>query len=87
MVNKHFEDARYYLKRAGETAKAGLAEEVSSVEERFRELTGREKAPEDSRLEEFRAELAELGDRAEGEAKEAIEAARERIDAYRKQEA
>lgn len=87
MVNKHFEDARYYLKRAGETAKAGLAEEVSSVEERFRELTGREEEPADSRLEEMKAELVELGERAEGEAKEAIEDARERIEAYRKQEA
>ena len=83
MVNKHFEDARYYLKRAGETAKAGLAEEVSAVEERFRELTGREEAPEDSRLEDIRAELAELQERAEGEANEAIEDARERIEEYR----
>jgi hypothetical protein len=29
-MNQHFEDARYYLKRAGETAKAGIAEELSS---------------------------------------------------------
>ncbi|MFB6119450.1 hypothetical protein [Halosegnis sp.] len=87
MVNKHFEDARYYLKRAGETAKAGLAEEVSGVEERFRELTGREEEPEAGRLDEFKAELAELQERAEGEAKEAIQDARDRIDDYRKQEA
>ena len=83
MVNKHFEDARYYLKRAGETAKVGLAEEVSAVEERFRELTGREEEPEDSRLEDIKAELAELQERAEGEANEAIEDARERIEEYR----
>jgi len=83
MVNKHFEDARYYLKRAGETAKAGVAEEVSAVEERFRELTGREEEPEDSRLEDIKAELAELQERAEGEANEAIEDARERIEEYR----
>jgi len=83
MVNKHFEDARYYLKRAGETAKAGVAEEVSAVEERFRELTGREEEPEDSRLEDIKSELAELQERAEGEANEAIEDARERIEEYR----
>ena len=83
MVNKHFEDARYYLKRAGETAKAGLTEEVSAVEERFRELTGREEEPEDSRLEDIKAELAELQERAEGEANEAIADARERIEEYR----
>ena len=83
MVNKHFEDARYYLKRAGETAKVGLAEEVSAVEERFRDLTGREEEPEDNRLKEIKAELAELQERAEGEANEAIEDARERIEEYR----
>ena len=83
MANKHFEDARYYLKRAGETAKAGVAEEVSAVEERFRELTGREEEPEDNRLEDIKAELAELQERAEGEANEAIEDARERIEEYR----
>jgi uncharacterized protein (DUF342 family) len=83
MVNKHFEDARYYLKRAGETAKAGVAEEVSAIEERFRELTGREEEPEDNRLEDIKAELAELQERAEGEANEAIEDARERIEEYR----
>ena len=83
MVNKHFEDARYYLKRAGETAKAGVAEEVSAVEERFRDLTGRDEEPEDGRLEDIKAELAELQERAEGEANEAIEDARERIEEYR----
>ena len=83
MVNKHFEDARYYLKRAGETAKAGVAEEVSAVEERFRDLTGRDEEPEDSRLEDIKAELAELQERAEGEANEAIEDARKRIEEYR----
>ena len=86
MVNEHFEDARHYLKRAGETAKAGLAEEVSGVEERFRELTGREEEPADSRLVGLKAELGELDERAEGEAKEAIEDARERIEAYRSEE-
>ncbi|PSQ39186.1 hypothetical protein BRD13_03950 [Halobacteriales archaeon SW_5_70_135] len=31
-MNKHFEDARYYLKRAGEHAKLGLREELEPVE-------------------------------------------------------
>lgn len=83
MVNKHFEDARYYMKRAGETAKAGVSEEVGKVEERFRELTGRDEDPEPGRLDEIKADLQELQERAEGEAREAIEEARERIEAYR----
>jgi hypothetical protein len=34
-TNQHFEDARYYLKRAGETAKAGVAGEPEPIRERF----------------------------------------------------
>ncbi|MFC7175665.1 DUF7553 family protein [Halosegnis marinus] len=87
MVNKHFEDARYYLKRAGETAKEGVSEEVGKVESRLREVTGRESEPEAGRLDEIRADLSEIQERAEGEAREAIADARERLDSYRKQEA
>jgi len=78
-MNKHFEDARYYLKRAGETAKKGIAEELEPVEERVRELTGSEEEPEPGRLEEIRSDLEEIQERAEGEAKEAIGDAREKL--------
>ncbi len=78
-MNKHFEDARYYLKRAGETAKKGIAEELEPVEERVRELTGNEEEPEPGRLEEIRSDLEEIQERAEGEAKEAIGDAREKL--------
>jgi len=84
-MNKHFEDARYYLKRAGETAKKGVEEELEPVRERFTELTGEdEPEPEPGRLEKIRADLKEVQANAEGEAKEAIEDAREKIDDYRK---
>ena len=85
-MNKHFEDARYYLKRAGEHAAEGVREELEPVEERFRELTGREEEPEPGRLERIRDELGELEERAEGEAKRAIEDARDRLGAYREDE-
>jgi hypothetical protein len=75
-MNQHFEDARYYLKRAGETAKAGIAEELEPIRELFQELTGDEK-PDAGRLQEVREELTELQERAEGEAKETIADARE----------
>jgi len=78
-MNKHFEDARYYLKRAGETAKRGIAEELEPVEERVRELTGNEAEPEPGRLEDIRADLEDIQERAEGEAKEAIGDAREKL--------
>ncbi|MFC7020448.1 MULTISPECIES: DUF7553 family protein [Haloarcula] len=82
-MNKHFEDARYYLKRAGETAKKGVETELEPVEERFRELTGDEKEPEPGRLEKVKADLKELQEKAEGEAETAIADARAKIDDYR----
>jgi hypothetical protein len=82
-MNKHFQDARYYLGRATEHAKEGLKEELEPLEERFRELTGRETEPEPSRLERVQNDLKEMESRAEGESKRAIRNARERIKAYR----
>lgn len=84
-MSKHFEDARYYLGRAVEHAKAGMKEELEAAEEKVRTLTGFEadEEPEPSRLEKLQAELKELEGRAEGEAKEAIASARERLQAYR----
>ncbi|WP_435193772.1 DUF7553 family protein [Natronomonas sp. EA1] len=82
-MNKHFEDTRYYLKRAGQTAKAGMAEEVHGLEAKFGELTRRDDEPEEGRMDQFRAELEELYGKAEGEAKEALGKARAKLDEYR----
>lgn len=84
-MNKHFEDARYYLKQAGKKATAGIKEELEPIEERFRELTGREQEPEPGRLEKIRQDLEDLQERAEGESKKAINDAIDRIDEYRKE--
>jgi hypothetical protein len=87
-MNKHFEDARYYLKRAGTTAKAGVAEELDPVREKARNLMDREEeAPEPGRFEEVKRELAELQEKAEGETREAIRDAREKLDSYRSERA
>ena len=86
-MNKHFEDAIYYLKRAAETAKAGVAEELDGIEDRIRELTGREKEEIDQgRLEDLKADLKDVQERAEGDARERIAEAREKIEAYRTQQ-
>ncbi len=83
-MNKHFEDAKYYLKRAGETAKAGLSEELEPIRERLNDLIDREEEePEPGRFDEIREDLKELQEKAEGETREAIADARERIDNYR----
>lgn len=84
-MNKHFEDARYYLKQAGKKATEGMKEELEPIEERFRELTGREQEPEPGRLEKIRQDLEDLQERAEGESKKAITDAIDRIDEYRKE--
>ena len=85
-MNRHFEDARYDLKRAGETATKGVRAELEPVEERFRELTGREEEPEPNRLDGIKADLKEVQAKAEGEAREAIADAREKIDEYREKQ-
>jgi hypothetical protein len=82
-MNRHFEDTRYYIKRAGEEAKRGIAEELEPLSERFEEITGGEEEPERDRLEKLQADLADLQGKAEGEAKSAIGDARERIASYR----
>lgn len=84
-MNKHFEDARYYLGRAAETAKQGIVEEVEGIEARVRELTGREEEPEPGRVERLQQDLVELEERVEGEARERVMEARQRLEAYRSQ--
>lgn len=85
-MNKHFEDAKYYMKRAGETARAGVAEELEPVRDRFQDLVGDDEEPDAGRLDEVREDLTELAETAEGETKEAIKNAREKIATYRKKE-
>jgi uncharacterized protein YjbJ (UPF0337 family) len=85
-MNKHFEDAQYYLKRAGETAKKGVEEELEPIEQRFKELTGEDEEPAAGKLDAVRADLKDVQQRAEGEAKKAIEDARETIETYRKRD-
>lgn len=81
-MNRHFTDARYYQRRALEHFAKGVAEELSPVEERVRELTGREAEPVPTRVEAVRAELGRLEERAEGEAREAIREARDQLRSY-----
>jgi hypothetical protein len=82
-MNKHFQDARYYLSRAGEHAAAGVREELEPVVERVNKLRGVEPEPEPSRVEKLQSDLLGLEQRAEGEARERIVEAREKVTAYR----
>lgn len=82
-MNKHFHDARYYLTRALEHATAGVKEELEPVVERANELRGVETEPEPSRMKQLQSDLLEIEQRAEGEARERIREAREKVAAYR----
>jgi|AntRauMinimDraft_2_1070382.scaffolds.fasta_scaffold03528_2 hypothetical protein len=85
-MSKHFEDARYYLSRAAEHAKAGVKEELAPVEDRVKALVGidaNDEEPEPSRLDRLQSDLKKLEERAEGEAREAVASARARIKEYR----
>lgn len=85
-MNRHFEDTKYYVKRAGETAKEGISEELEPIQERIQALRSEEE-PEPTRVEQVREDLKELQDRAEGEAKEALETAREKLGRVREEPA
>lgn len=84
-MNDHFEDALEQVRKAMESAKEGIKTELEPIEERIRELTGRdqEPEPEPSRIDRLVDDLRALEERAEGEARQAIETAREQLRAYR----
>lgn len=75
-MNRHFEDTRYYLTRAVETACKGVTEELEPLRDRFEERG--EDEPEPGRVDQLRADLADLQERAEGEARERLGSYRER---------
>ena len=82
-MNRHFDDARYYFGRGFKHLAAGVATELRPLKSRVRRLTGREAEPEPKRLERVQRELREFEERAEGESKQALRDARERIRKYR----
>jgi hypothetical protein len=77
-MNKHFEDAWYYGKRAGKHLTRGLREELAPVERRVRKATGREAEPT-TRAERWRAELKAAEDEAADRARRAVRKARRRV--------
>ena len=78
-MNKHFEDAGYYLERATEHAKEGVREELEPVGERVRELTGQEPEPEPTRREKVQNSVRELRARGEYEYRKTLLEIRERV--------
>ena len=80
-MNKHFEDAWYYLRRAFDHLRIGLEEELAPLEAAMRERFGWEdEDDEQTRLDRFRSEIRKVEER------EPVRTARERIEGYRKRE-
>jgi hypothetical protein len=79
MMNKHFEDAWYYAKRAGKHLTRGLRDELEPVERRLRKRMGWEQAEPTSRAERWRAELKATEDEAADRARRAVRKARRRV--------
>ncbi|WP_135824489.1 DUF7553 family protein [Halorussus ruber] len=77
-MNKHFEDAWYYARRAGKHLTRGLREELTPVERRLRTATGREKEVT-TRREKWLAELKATEDEAVDRARRAVRKARRRV--------
>lgn len=84
-MNKHFGDAWYYFRRAGEHLSVGLREEAERVERRARKLVGREREPEvpASGRERLEAELRRTPRRVEVGGKKAVRRAQTGIRRYR----
>jgi hypothetical protein len=82
-MNRHFEDSRYYLKRAVQPARKGVREEGAPVGTRVRALLGREREPEPGRVETVRSKVKTVSKRARGGVVEVVTDARETVEAYR----
>ncbi|RDI72653.1 DUF7553 family protein [Halopelagius longus] len=83
-MNKHFEDAWYYLRRAGEHLSVGIREEAEPVERRVRKMLGREEEVPPSGRERLQAELRRRAPRrVEVGGKKAMRRAQSGIRRYR----
>lgn len=82
-MNRHFQDARYYLKRAGEHAKKGVAETLDPVAAKGRELAGAEEEPKQGRVAELRAKLRDAGEQVADDVRAVAGDARRRVRRYR----
>ncbi|WP_132059835.1 DUF7553 family protein [Halorussus amylolyticus] len=77
-MNKHFRDAWYYARRAGEHLARGAREELEPVERRVRAATGRER-DETTRTEKWRDGLEATEAKAERRVRGAVRRARKRV--------
>jgi hypothetical protein len=80
-MNRHFEDARYYLGRTVESPAKGAYYELRPFVGRAKEAVGEEPEPEG--FDAVKADVETMRDRAADEVSSKVDSARERIAAYR----
>ena len=79
-MNKHFEDAWYYLRRAWTHLTAGVRKELAPAERRARRWVGRETEQEPSRGARVRRNVREVEQKAQERAKSTVRDVQERIE-------
>lgn len=77
-MNRHFKDAWYHLKRAGEESRLGVSETVSPIERELRTTLGLGE-PEPTRSEQLKSEFETLRHRTEQESEQMVIRARSRL--------
>lgn len=67
-MNRHFQDTKYYLKRAGQSVWAGVGAEFRPLRKRFDGLVDREEeeVPERGRFDAVQESLERVRDRVDG---------------------
>jgi hypothetical protein len=83
-MNRNFKDTKYYLRRAAETARAGVAEELKPVRERVSRLRGEdEEAESEGRITKVQSRATSGAQRAKGELETVVSRGRERAKSVR----
>jgi hypothetical protein len=77
-MNKHFQDAWYYLRRAADHLRIGLEEELEPVVAAYHERFGEEEDEPESRFDRVRSEFETVRDDPVGTARERVAEYRER---------
>jgi len=80
-MNRHFKDTRYYVRRAGESVKDGLSEEVAPLRRRVAAARGEEEPA--GRLDQLKARATTGVTRARAKVERAVVRGRERIERRR----
>lgn len=83
MARTELEEASDHLRKAAEGAEGETRERLGEQAHRFADAATRDRGPDHGWLDRHTHVVRELGEELEGEAKEHVEAAVERINAYR----